>query len=64
MLKGGCKMDKTNQELLEEIKQLRTEIRHMQDIVNSLVNIVMEIETDVDIYDTQPANQSYLDMYN
>ena len=57
-------MDKTHQELLDEIKQLRTELRHMQEIVNSLVNIVMESEADIDEYDTVPSSQSYLDMYN
>ena len=57
-------MDKTNQELLDEIKQLRTEIKHMQEIVNSLVNIVMEMESDVDEYDTRPSSQGYLDMHN
>lgn len=55
-------MEKTTQELLDEIKQLRVELRHMQEIVNSLVNIVME--TEIDEYDTMPSNQSFLDMYN
>lgn len=57
-------MDKTNQELLDEIKRLRTEIKHMQEIVNSLVNIVMQMETDVDEYDALPTSQSFLNMYN
>ena len=57
-------MDKETKELLDEIKQLRSELRHMQEIVNSLVNIVMEMEADVDEYDTMPSSQSYLDMYN
>jgi len=57
-------MDKTNQELLDEIRQLRNEIRHMQEIVNSLVNIVMEMEADTDEYETIPSSHSFLDMYN
>ena len=57
-------MDKNDQELLEEIKQLRSELKHMQEIVNSLVNIVMEMESDVDEYDTRPSSQGYLDMHN
>ena len=57
-------MDKSNQDLLEEIKQLRSELKHMQEIVNSLVNIVMEMESDVDEYDTRPSSQGYLDMHN
>lgn len=57
-------MDKSNQELLDEIKQLRSELRHMQEIVNSLVNIVMEMEADVDEYETRPSSQGYLDMHN
>ncbi len=57
-------MDKKNQELLDEIKQLRSELKHMQEIVNSLVNIVMEMESDVDEYDTRPSSQGYLDMHN
>ncbi len=63
--KGGMMtMEKTNQELLDEIRQLRNELRHMQEIVNSLVNIVMEMEGDVDEYETLPSSQNYLDMYN
>ena len=58
------RMEKTNQELLDEIRQLRNELRHMQEIVNSLVNIVMEMEDDIDEYDILPSSQSYLDMYN
>ncbi len=57
-------MTNETQELLNEIKQLRSELRHMQEIVNSLVNIVMEMEADGDEYDVMPSNQSYLDMYN
>ena len=57
-------MEKQNQELLEEIKQLRSELKHMQEIVNSLVNIVMEMESDVDEYDTRPSSQGYIDMHN
>ena len=57
-------MEKTNQELLEEIRQLRTELKHMQEIVNSLVNIVMEMDIEVDEYDMLPSSQNYLDMYN
>ena len=57
-------MNNETQELLDEIKQLRSELRHMQEIVNSLVNIVMEMEADGDEYDVMPSNQSYLDMYN
>jgi uncharacterized coiled-coil DUF342 family protein len=57
-------MEKQSQELLDEIKQLRSELKHMQEIVNSLVNIVMEMETDVDEYDTRPSNQGYTEMHN
>ena len=57
-------MDNETQKLLDEIKQLRSELKHMQEIVNSLVNIVMEMEADVDEYDTTPSSQSYMDMYN
>ncbi len=57
-------MDKNNQELLDEIKQLRSELRHMQEIVNSLVNIVMEMESDVDEYDMRPSSQGFMDMHN
>ena len=57
-------MDKTNQELLDEIRQLRSELKHMQEIVNSLVNIVMEMESDTDEYDVQPSSQGFLDMHN
>ncbi|MDD4307432.1 MAG: hypothetical protein PHU53_01315 [Thermoplasmata archaeon] len=56
-------MDKTTQELIEEIRQLRTELRHMQEVVNSLVNIVMEME-EPEEYDALPSNQRFLDMYN
>ena len=55
-------MNNETQELLNEIKQLRSELKHMQEIVNSLVNIVMEAE--MDEYDVVPSNQNYLDMYN
>ena len=57
-------MDKTTQELLEEIRQLRTELRHMQEVVNSLVNIVMEMDDGPEEYDATPTNQRFLDMYN
>ena len=55
--------DKTTQELVEEIRQLRSELRHMREIVNSLVNIVMEFEEGEE-YDVVPSNQRFLDMYN
>ncbi|MFO7618193.1 MAG: hypothetical protein R6W91_00800 [Thermoplasmata archaeon] len=55
-------MDKTTQELVEELRQLRTELKHMQEIVNSLVNIVMDFEEEE--YDAIPVNQRFLDMYN
>ncbi len=57
-------MDKTTQELLDEIRQLRTELRHMQEVVNSLVNIVMEMDDGPEEYEAVPANQRFLDMYN
>jgi hypothetical protein len=57
-------MDKTNQELIEEIRQLRTELKHMQEVVNSLVNIVMEMDDGQEEYDAIPSNQRFLDMYN
>ena len=62
--KGRNHLDKTTQELIEEIRQLRTELRHMQEVVNSLVNIVMEMDDGPEEYDTLPANQRFLDMYN
>ncbi|MDO9536738.1 MAG: hypothetical protein Q7J68_00275 [Thermoplasmata archaeon] len=57
-------MDKSTQELVEEIRQLRNELKHMQEIVNSLVNIVMDIDGGEDEYDAIPNNQRFLDMYN
>ncbi len=57
-------MDKTTQELLNEIRQLRTELKHMQEVVNSLVNIVMEMDDGQEEYDALPTNQRFLDMYN
>jgi len=57
-------LDKTNQELIDEIRQLRTELKHMQEVVNSLVNIVMEMDDGPEEFDTLPANQRFLDMYN
>lgn len=57
-------MDKTTQELVEEIRQLRNELKHMQEIVNSLVNIVMDFEEVEEEYDVTPASQRFLDMYN
>ncbi len=56
--------EKTTQELVEEIRQLRTELKHMQEIVNSLVNIVMDFEEPEEEYDVTPSNQRFLDMYN
>ncbi len=56
-------MDKTTQELVEEIRQLRNELKHMQEIVNSLVNIVMDFEEEED-YGPTPSSQKFLDMYN
>lgn len=58
-------MDKDTQELLDEIRRLRTELKHMQEVVNSLVNIVMVeyddgLEESVDL----PPGQRFLDMYN
>jgi uncharacterized coiled-coil DUF342 family protein len=57
-------LDKTTQELVEEIRQLRNELKHMQEIVNSLVNIVMDFEEVEEEYDVTPASQRFLDMYN
>ncbi len=37
-------MPKANDELLHEIKRLRSEVQQLREIVNSLVNIVMEYE--------------------
>jgi hypothetical protein len=37
-------MTTTTEDLLKEIRELRAELRQMQNIVNSLVNIVMDIE--------------------
>jgi hypothetical protein len=37
-------MTTTTEDLLKEIRELRAELRQMQSIVNSLVNIVMDIE--------------------
>jgi hypothetical protein len=61
---GRNRLDKTTQELVEEIRQLRTELKHMQEVVNSLVNIVMEMDDGQEEYDALPANQRFLDMYN
>jgi hypothetical protein len=55
-------LDKTTKELVEEIRQLRNELKHMQEVVNSLVNIVMDFEEEE--YDAVPTNQRFLDMYN
>lgn len=57
-------MEKTNQELLNEIKQLRAELRQMQEVVNSLFNIVMEMEGEMEEYDMLPGGQGFLEMYN
>jgi hypothetical protein len=57
-------LDKTTQELIDEIRQLRTELKHMQEVVNSLVNIVMEMDDGQEEYDALPTNQRFLDMYN
>jgi type III secretory pathway lipoprotein EscJ len=57
-------MDKTTQDLIEEIRQLRIELKHMQEVVNSLVNIVMDMDDGQEEYDALPANQRFLDMYN
>jgi hypothetical protein len=37
-------MAKSNDELLGEIKRLRTEVQQLREVVNSLVNMVMEFE--------------------
>ena len=37
-------MTPTTEDLLREIKELRAELRQMQSIVSSLVNIVIDIE--------------------
>ncbi len=37
-------MTPTTEDLLREIKELRAELRQMQSIVSSLVNIVVEME--------------------
>jgi hypothetical protein len=37
-------MPKSNDDLLHEIKSLRSEVQQLREIVNSLVNIVMEYE--------------------
>jgi hypothetical protein len=62
-MKGRDDLDKTTQELVEEIRQLRNEVKHMQEIVNSLVNIVMDFEEEED-YGPTPSSQKFLDMYN
>jgi hypothetical protein len=43
-VKGGNYVTTTTEDLLKEIKELRAELRQMQTIVNSLVNLVMDIE--------------------
>ncbi len=37
-------MKTTTEDLLKEIRELRAELRQMQSIVNSLVNLVMDID--------------------
>ncbi len=37
-------MTTTTEDLLKEIRELRAELRQMQSIVNSLVNIVIDME--------------------
>jgi hypothetical protein len=54
----------TTEDLLKEIQQLRAELKQMQSIVNSLVNIVIDLgELDGDMELIFPEQDNY-PMYN
>jgi hypothetical protein len=62
---GRDGLDVTTQELLDEIRRLRSELKQMQEVVNSLVNIVMvEYDPGEEEYGDLPPGQRFLDMYN
>ena len=55
----------TTEELLREIRQLRLELQQMRNIVNSLVNIIIEVEgMDEDSDLLLPENPDNFLMYN
>lgn len=55
----------TTEELLREIQQLRLELQQMRNIVNSLVNIIIEVEgMDEDSDILLPDNPDNFLMYN
>jgi hypothetical protein len=54
----------TTEDLLKEIQQLRAELKQMQTIVNSLVNLVIDLgELDGDVELMFPEQDNY-PMYN
>ncbi len=58
-------MTPTTEDLLREIKELRAELRQMQSIVSSLVNIVVEMEElDEDWILPMPEGMDNYPMYN
>jgi hypothetical protein len=59
-------MKTTTEELLKEIRELKAELQQMRSIVNSLVNIVMEMEgLDEDVWGLLPDHLlDNFDMYN
>ncbi|MFQ6106336.1 MAG: hypothetical protein ACE5QF_01930 [Thermoplasmata archaeon] len=54
--------DETN-ELLEEIRRLRAELQEVRDIVNTLFNMVVEVELDEE-FENFHDPRSNLSMYN
>jgi hypothetical protein len=58
-------MAKSNDELLGEIKRLRSEVQQLREVVNTLVNMVMEFEEVDDEMEppTRPP-QDHFTMYN
>jgi len=58
-------MTATTEDLIKEIKQLRAELKQMQGIVNSLVNIVIDMEGLDEDYDLAvPEHMENYPMYN
>jgi hypothetical protein len=58
-------MTASTEDLINEIKQLRAELKQMQSIVNSLVNIVIDMEgLDEDYELAVPEHLENYPMYN
>lgn len=58
-------MTASTEDLINEIKQLRAELKQMQSIVNSLVNIVIDMEGLDEDYDLAvPEHLENYPMYN